>query len=1327
MKPNATKPNLFEGSPLTPLAAISLAAFATPLAQAAAPPITWVGGTTGVEQDWNTIANWSGDPTGQSIGVDIATGNTPIITATPTFTPVDILVGQGGNSGKLDHSAGDLATGTGNWAFIGLDAGSVGTYNITGTANFSASRVMLGAAGQGTMTVNTSGVVDIYGANPGGWWEQDNFDMGRDFGSSATLNMQAGTFNSANGTMWLGCFGGSATLNQSGGTMNLGGIELGRFGDGDPAHVTTGIANITGGILNFDNIVAVGAGGAADVVSGAINVTNATVNCENDLRVGSGGGAGSSGVMNVNNGATVSVGTATQRWLIVGTYDGIDGTLNVNTGGTVNLNAGTDLVTGPWGNGGARLININGGQIIGGDNTFVDFGYDNAGSNALTVQNGGLLEFAGIFGGGSTDKTVNLDDATLRATLDNPNFINFTGSGTETVNVFAGGVTIDTNTLTLGVQDALLEDAVSTGGGLDVIGEGILRLYGAHTFTGATTVAGYTRLGGSGSFAGPMVLSDDAEFDFVNGAATDVLELQNGLSLATWNYMTFEVGSASADQVSITGGTYTAPGNTVTIDLEVVGTLGLGTRTLISGATGIDVNDFSVSSSAPTGYDWELQVAGDELQLVITSLAPATAFWKGGEDAYWDSPDGAGFNWATDDTGASSTVVAPDVPTDVVFSADGAANEATILGSDFEIKSLAFDASAGNVTIGADAAEVLTVTSGITNGSANEQIFNAGVMLAGDQSLDAAANLTFNGATDSTGVLTKIGAGTATFGAYTADAYVAVNEGSAVFNGATTLFGDIGIADGVGNAGALTVTPTGSISMPGRFFFAGRNQGNGSVTVDGGSISADGIRVASSAWTGALTQGQIDIINGGSITTSGTFMVQDGNGFDEQNQGTVNVTNGTVTSEGDLIIAHAGNNTALGTMNVGSNGVVNVASATYRWLILGRYDGAKGILNVGNGGVVNVNAGTDMKMALNGGSHEVTVDGGMINGSGGVIEAGTGTITIRNGGEVKGFALDAWNGSTVIESGGVLEARWIATGGSGTVSVDGGTLRASVSDPNFLNFWGGASTSLTINGGGMTIDSNGFDIGSLKGLLGGTGNGGLTKAGAGTFTMNGVSTFTGNTTVNGGTLAINGTSLSDTATLFINTGAVVNVTGTEVVAALDFGSGPVAAGTYGATGSGADNIDDVHFTGAGVVSVVAVSGSPYDAWSGGEAFEDDKNGDSVPNGLAFLLGATSPDENALGLLPTATSTGGGGLVLNFSMLNAAARGAATLSVEHSSDLGVLDAWTTVLVPEVSGGPTSGVTFVITPNGDLNDVQATIGSAQAADGRLFGRLFGETGE
>jgi len=133
--------------------------------------------------------------------------------------------------------------------------------------------------------------------------------------------------------------------------------------------------------------------------------------------------------------------------------------------------------------------------------------------------------------------------------------------------------------------------------------------------------------------------------------------------------------------------------------------------------------------------------------------------------------------------------------------------------------------------------------------------------------------------------------------------------------------------------------------------------------------------------------------------------------------------------------------------------------------------------------------------------------------------------------------------------------------------------------------------------------------------------------------------------------------------------------------------------------------------------------SAFEVWSGGVPFAEDSNRDGVENGIAFLLGASDPGQNALDRLPTFEEAGGG-LVMTFSCLDSASRGPAVPYVEWSSDLGGGDVWTgnAAAVPEESG-QVNGVDFQITRNGNLLEVVATIPSTEAANGKLFGRLQG----
>ncbi|HEX5789781.1 MAG TPA: hypothetical protein VFY13_01455, partial [Luteolibacter sp.] len=143
----------------------------------------------------------------------------------------------------------------------------------------------------------------------------------------------------------------------------------------------------------------------------------------------------------------------------------------------------------------------------------------------------------------------------------------------------------------------------------------------------------------------------------------------------------------------------------------------------------------------------------------------------------------------------------------------------------------------------------------------------------------------------------------------------------------------------------------------------------------------------------------------------------------------------------------------------------------------------------------------------------------------------------------------------------------------------------------------------------------------------------------------------------------------------------------------------------------------------GYVTRFTVINGPYLQWAGGGgAFSSDDNGDGVANGLAWLLGASGPNVNARSKLPTLT-TSSGDIHLNFSVLNSSSRGYATIKVQYSKDMGVTDSWTSheAAVPDVTS-TVNGVSFIVIPNGNSNNVEAVIPASAAGTGKkLFTRL------
>ena len=126
----------------------------------------------------------------------------------------------------------------------------------------------------------------------------------------------------------------------------------------------------------------------------------------------------------------------------------------------------------------------------------------------------------------------------------------------------------------------------------------------------------------------------------------------------------------------------------------------------------------------------------------------------------------------------------------------------------------------------------------------------------------------------------------------------------------------------------------------------------------------------------------------------------------------------------------------------------------------------------------------------------------------------------------------------------------------------------------------------------------------------------------------------------------------------------------------------------------------------------------YADWSDGAPFDGDKNSDGVPNGLAWVLGAESPDDDARDLLPTVVTAEDEGeevLILAFQRRRAALD-EAEIVVEYNTDLTDSEGWADAEDDEDS------IIITETPNGLLDEVAVRIKTSVVADGgRLFLRL------
>ena len=195
---------------------------------------------------------------------------------------------------------------------------------------------------------------------------------------------------------------------------------------------------------------------------------------------------------------------------------------------------------------------------------------------------------------------------------------------------------------------------------------------------------------------------------------------------------------------------------------------------------------------------------------------------------------------------------------------------------------------------------------------------------------------------------------------------------------------------------------------------------------------------------------------------------------------------------------------------------------------------ADGTLSISGG--ANVSS-TSASIGNNVGNGSVTVSGsGTVWSNGSTLRIGsnatTGILTIEDGGTVRTGTISLISGSSVLNLlGGVLEITSLDPG-IGTLNWNGGILRATADNANFLT-----TSNINLNFGIALLDTNGHNVG-LGNLQ--SPSSWFTKQGTGTLTVN-QSLWMATTTVSAGTLQI-GNGLGNatlTGNVAVNSGATL--------------------------------------------------------------------------------------------------------------------------------------------------------------------------------------------
>ena len=320
--------------------------------------------------------------------------------------------------------------------------------------------------------------------------------------------------------------------------------------------------------------------------------------------------------------------------------------------------------------------------------------------------------------------------------------------------------------------------------------------------------------------------------------------------------------------------------------------------------------------------------------------------------------------------------------------------------------------------------------------------------------------------------------------------------------------------------------------------------------------------------------------------------------------------------------------------------------------------------------------------------------------------SGTGEINVGN--EV---IVGRESGSGTFNlNGGTVNARKISGGsGSATVNFNGGVLRAKVDENNFIENLDLAN----VQGGGLRIDSNGFNVSTSQIL---TGTGGLEKTGEGQLTLSGANAYTGTTTVAAGVLRIEKAGLNAIVDATSNT-LVAEFTAQPAPGDYPILPGPLSgAQTFSATGLGLNQ--SAAFSNA--TSTVTVTGEPdsdpymtwIDSFTPNALLPDeasklpgaDPDSDGITNLMEFVLGG-SPVVSSQSILP-ALATVGSDLILSYQRSDES-ESVTTQVGQWSADLTNWNDVTPVLVNENAAS--------------ADDMSINVPKSNEMNGKLFLRL------
>jgi T5SS/PEP-CTERM-associated repeat protein/autotransporter-associated beta strand protein len=378
----------------------------------------------------------------------------------------------------------------------------VGSWYLTVNYN-----LIVGHNRRGTLNLGTGSVSVLPKSNNVGTY------IGNDSGSVGIVNVDGGTFTAGGEKPFYIGQTGTGTLNlNSGSVVSTNEVYIGNNAAGN------GTVNVNGGTFTARKALYVGNSG-----TGTLNLNGGTLTARADLNVANGSGStgtfngtsgtlsltGSGNVFNVGHGEN-STGTVTKDggdwscyYLRLGNASGATGSFTHN-GGTLEVNIGSKTDGFAIGNKASGMFTLNGGTVTVNNTTPTRLAHQSGASGTLNLNGGTLVTKQVEKGNGSTGN-LNFNGGTLKANAADGNGIIKSG---VTVNVDAGGGTIDSNNLGINVGAA-----IGGTGAMRFKGGNTILLNGANTYSGGTTIELGTKVTASNGDAMTAILGTKLTVD----------------------------------------------------------------------------------------------------------------------------------------------------------------------------------------------------------------------------------------------------------------------------------------------------------------------------------------------------------------------------------------------------------------------------------------------------------------------------------------------------------------------------------------------------------------------------------------------------------------------------------------------------------------------------------------------------------------------------------------------------------------------------------------------------------------------------------------------